>query len=96
MSATAERLPPDLAEPVKEGIGGAIAVASQLGAEGAGVMQAARAAFTDGMRPALMMGMAVSLATAAYTTLSGRRVAAQQSEPAVDAVDAVDTKLLGG
>ncbi len=96
VSATAERLPPDLAEPVKEGIGGAIAVASQMGAEGAGVMQAARAAFTDGMRPALMIGMAVSLATAAYTTLSGRRVAAQPSEPAVDAVDAVDTKLLGG
>jgi len=96
VSATAERLPPDLAEPVKEGIGGAIAVASQMGAEGAGVMQAARAAFTDGMRPALMIGMAVSLATAAYTTLSGRRVASQPSEPAVDAVDAVDTKLLGG
>ncbi|MCC6438437.1 MAG: hypothetical protein AB7W59_20225 [Acidimicrobiia bacterium] len=90
VSATAERLPPDLAEPAKEGIGGAIAVAPQMGPEGAGVMRAARAAFTDGMRPALMIGMAVSQATAAHTTLSGRRVAPQPSEAAVD------TKLLGG
>jgi preprotein translocase subunit SecE len=46
-SATAG-LPDELAGPVEEGIGGALAVSAQLGADGEPILVAAREAFVDG------------------------------------------------
>lgn len=69
----AERLPRGLAEPVKEGIGGTLAVAPRLGPQGAHLVDAARAAFTEGMRPAMLLAAGVALGAAAVTvwTLRG-------------------------
>jgi hypothetical protein len=73
VSAAADRLPPEPAEPAKEGVGGALAAASGMGGGGAGIVGPARSAFTDGMRPAVAIGAAVSVASALFTVLSGRR-----------------------
>ena len=73
-------LPPQLAEPVTEGIGGALAVATQMGPSGAGLLDAARQAFVDGMLPALMIGAALAGAAALYTALRGPKTAAE-AEP---------------
>lgn len=69
----AAALPSKLAEPVREGIGGALAVASQLGSDGTVLLVAARNAWIDGMRPALWLGAAIALVTAAYTAWGARR-----------------------
>lgn len=67
ISDVAGALPAELAGPVKGGIGGALAVAGQLGPDGAALLGAARDAWIDGMRPAMWLGAAIALATAAYT-----------------------------
>lgn len=66
-----DSLPPELAERVEEGIGGALQTAAQLGPDGAGLLDAARRAWLDGMRPALWLGAGLAIAAAAYTALSG-------------------------
>jgi EmrB/QacA subfamily drug resistance transporter len=73
-------LPPEVAEPVAEGIGGALAVAERLGPAGADVVEAARQAFVDGMVPALLLAAALSAAAAIYTSLRGPKTAAE-AEP---------------
>lgn len=64
-------LPPEVAEPVSEGIGGALGVASQLGANGSALLDSARQAFVDGMAPALYLAAGFSLTAAVYTALRG-------------------------
>ncbi len=63
---TADELPPELAHPVEEGIGQALAVAGQLGADGAPIAEAARSAFLDGWGST--MWVATGLAVAAAIT----------------------------
>jgi hypothetical protein len=66
-----DTLPPELAEPVKEGIGGALAAASQAGPDSATIIDAARQAFTDGLRPAMFVAAALCAAAAVFTILTG-------------------------
>jgi hypothetical protein len=72
--------PPEVAEPVAEGIGGALAVAERLGPAGVDVVEAARQAFVDGMVPALLLAAALSAAAAVFTLLRGPKTAAE-AEP---------------
>lgn len=64
-------LPPELAERVEEGIGGALQTGVQLGPDGASLIEAARQAWLDGMRPALWLGAGLAIAAALYTGLAG-------------------------
>ncbi len=73
-------LPPAAAEPVNEGIGGALAVSAQMGADGTALLDSARQAFVDGMPPALFLAAGISLAAAIYTALRGPKTAAE-AEP---------------
>ena len=70
ISDVAATLPANLAAPGREGIGGALAVAGQLGPDGSVLITAARNAWIDGMRPAMWLGAAIALATAVYTAWS--------------------------
>ncbi len=70
ITATTDTLPPELAEPVGEGIGQALAVAAQLGPEGAAVAQAAQTAFLDGWT----MAMFVAAAAAAVGGIGVRQI----------------------
>ncbi len=60
-------LPDGLAEPVEEGIGGALAVSNQLGQGGGALIDAARHAWIDAMRPTMLLAAAAAVAAAAYT-----------------------------
>jgi len=73
-------LPPQVAEPVGDGIGAALAIAPRLGVEGASLVESARQAFVDGMAPALAVACAMCLAAAAFTALRAPRTAAE-AEP---------------
>ncbi|MGB2756631.1 MAG: MFS transporter [Acidimicrobiia bacterium] len=73
-------LPSEVAEPVTSGIGGALAVAGQMGADGKALVDASRQAFVDGMAPALYLGAALALAAAVFTALRGPKTAAE-AEP---------------
>jgi EmrB/QacA subfamily drug resistance transporter len=78
-------LPPELAEPVREGIGGAIAVSGQLGPDGAELAVAAREAFVEGWHSSMWVGVAMVTALWAFLVVRGPRAAA----PGVDAAVAV-------
>ena len=78
-SATAG-LPAEAAEPVRDGIGGALAIASKAGPKGVELADAARSAFVDGMRPALLLAAAVALFAALFTAWRGPRTA-EEAEP---------------
>lgn len=80
---TVAALPPELAEPVKKGIGGALAAAGRLGPDGAGLIDAARNAWVDGMRPTMMLGSVIALAAAGYT--ASRAIHPHPPEAANDA-----------
>ena len=58
---TADSLPPELGEPVSEGIGQAMFVAGQLGADGAPIAEAARSAFLDGWTVAMFVAAAAAM-----------------------------------
>ena len=58
-------LPAEAASVVKEGIGGAFAVAPSLGDQGPVVLAAARDAFIDGWQVSMWVGAGVAIATAA-------------------------------
>lgn len=79
-------LPPAVAEPASAGIGGALAVASHMGPAGAGLLDAARQAFVDGMTPALRLAAGLTLAAALYTAIRGPKTAAE-AEPGLHADD---------
>ncbi len=57
-----EQLPDELAEPVSEGIGQALAVAAQLGPDGVAVAEAAQSAFLDGWTLAMFVAAAAAIA----------------------------------
>lgn len=61
----------EIGERVEEGIGVALATAPQLGPQAVDIIDAARQAFIDGFRPALLVGAALGVAAATYTTLLG-------------------------
>ena len=56
-----ERLPAEIAHPVGEGIGQAMFVAEQLGADGAPIVEAARSAFLDGWSLAMFVAAVASV-----------------------------------
>lgn len=62
VGAATEALPPELAEPVEEGIGGALAVAAQMGPDGAPIVTAAREAFVDGWHSSMWVGFVMAIA----------------------------------
>jgi len=74
---TTSTLPPALASRVTEGIGGALSAASQLGASGTPLIDAARHAFVEGMTPALLLAASFAAAAAIYTALRGPKTAAE-------------------
>jgi Na+/melibiose symporter-like transporter len=74
IAATVDRMPPVLARPVRQGIGGGLAVAARLGPRGRPLALAARDAFVAGMRPAMLLLAGVALAAAAFTAWSPGRV----------------------
>ncbi len=63
------RLPAQVAEPVDSGIGGAIAVADGAGPAADRLLDAARAAFMDGLAWSMWLGAALAIATAMFTIL---------------------------
>lgn len=82
IEATAGSLPPEVAEPVTSGIGGALAAAGQMGAAGTALVDASRQAFVDGMAPALYLAAALALFAAAFTALRGPKKSAEvESRP---------------
>lgn len=85
-------LPPIVAEPVTAGIGGALAVADQLGTDGTALVNAARQAFVDGMTPALYLAAGLALAAAAFTALRGPKTAAE-AEPRLHPSDQTDSRI---
>lgn len=84
-------LPPVAAATVEEGIGGAIAVATQMGAQGEPVLSAAREAFVDGWALSMWIstGLAVGAAVMAAVLTPGRRAEEVSRRAAADA-DAID------
>ncbi|MEV0346260.1 MFS transporter [Nonomuraea sp. NPDC050680] len=75
-------LPGEAAQTTRETLGGAVEVAAQLSgpAQGA-LLQAARTAFTEGMRVAALSGTAVLVATAILATIQLRRVSIEEKSP---------------
>jgi EmrB/QacA subfamily drug resistance transporter len=63
---TADRLPGQAAEAVREGIGGAVAVSQQMGAAGQDVLHSARVAFVDGWTNSMWVSVGLALAAAAF------------------------------
>lgn len=62
-------LPGEAATVVKEGIGGAVVVSGQLGAQGAPVLDAARNAFVDGLSLAMWMSAGLAIAAAVFAAV---------------------------
>ena len=73
-------LPPEAAEPIKAGIGGALGVATQMGPAGTALADAARQSFSDATTPALLLAAGISIAAALYTAVRGPKTAAE-AEP---------------
>ncbi len=85
ISGATAALPPDAAAAVEGGIGGAVAVSSQMGPAGAAVMDAARNAFLDGWSTAMWISAGLSLAAALFAlvwTPSRSREHAERDVPA--------------
>ncbi|MEM7325915.1 MAG: DHA2 family efflux MFS transporter permease subunit [Actinomycetota bacterium] len=72
ITSTTDTLPEELAEPVGEGIGQALAVAGQLGPEGVTIAQAAQTAFLDGWTLAMFVAAAASVVSAVGIRQIGR------------------------
>lgn len=81
-SAT-EALPDELAETVSEGIGGALAVAPQLGPDGEAVIEAARTAFVDGWVQSMWVGAVMAAIALAYVIFRGPTDDQAEADPAV-------------
>ena len=69
----ANTYPPATAARIKEGIGGALSTAAQLGPDGQSLVTAARNAYVDGTRPALLIAASLAVIAAAYTAWTGLR-----------------------
>ena len=70
--STSEQLPDELAHPVSEGIGQALAVAAQLGQDGAPIAEAATNAFLDGWTSAMLVAAGAALIAAVATRALAR------------------------
>jgi Na+/melibiose symporter-like transporter len=68
VNAATAGLPADSAASVKEGIGGAFAVAPKLGAQGPAVLESARRAFVDGWKLSMWIGAVLAIAAAVLTS----------------------------
>ena len=83
---TTAALPPEIAQPVESGIGGAIAVTARLGARSEALLEQARLAFMDGLAVAMWVGAGLALATVALTLVwAPRRTAPAAPPPDLDA-----------
>jgi EmrB/QacA subfamily drug resistance transporter len=89
VASATEGLPPELAEPVRDGIGGALAVSGQLGADGAPIAAAAREAFVDGWHSSMWMGFGIAIALWAFLVVRGPRAAHAVAPVTVDAEPAL-------
>jgi len=89
IAPVAETLPDEFAEPVSEGIGQAVFVASQLGEQGIPVIEAARNAFLDGWSTA----MYVAAVTAVIAGLAVRRIGGSGSVEARNQPTSLDREL---
>lgn len=88
ISDTAETLPDGLAEPVEEGIGQALAVAGELGPQGAGLATAARDAFLDGWTTSMTVAAVLAAATGVLAfVVAGRRPAPAEQELELELVE---------
>ncbi|MEM9039701.1 MAG: MFS transporter [Actinomycetota bacterium] len=85
IEATAEQLPDELAHPVEEGIGQALAVAGQMGDEGVPIAEAARSAFLDGWGSTMW----VATALAVVAGVAGVWMARGRSTGTADDLDVV-------
>jgi EmrB/QacA subfamily drug resistance transporter len=67
-------LPSEAAHAVEEGIGGAVAVTSQMGPQGQDVLDAARSAFIDGWGAAMLLsaGLAAAIGVFVFAWMPGR------------------------
>ena len=95
-------IPPEAAETARDTLGGAISVATQLPGElGSDLIEAARRAFTDGLRitaaisAVLAMGVAVLCTILLRTVPSRSEAEAGAEHPAVDDAAKVDGQLQG-
>jgi fucose permease len=68
---TANTFPTDVADRIKEGIGGALSSAAQLGPDSPALVAAARNAYVDAMQPAMLLAAGFAVLAAAYTTWTG-------------------------
>ncbi|NMD23190.1 MAG: MFS transporter [Actinobacteria bacterium] len=68
---TANTFPTDVADRIKEGIGGALSSAAQLGPDSPALITAARNAYVDAMQPAMFLAAGFAALAAAYTTWTG-------------------------
>ncbi|MEL6890223.1 MAG: MFS transporter [Actinomycetota bacterium] len=80
IAPTAEQLPAEVAHPVEEGIGPALAVAGQLGDDGAPIVEAARSAFLDGWGSTMWVATALAFAAAIAGVVMARRRSADAVE----------------
>lgn len=86
-------LPPEAGHAVEEGIGGAVAVAGQMGPQGDGLLDAARGAFIDGWTASMWLsaGLALAIAAFIFAWMPGRKAEAQaQPEPDLELAVLVD------
>jgi EmrB/QacA subfamily drug resistance transporter len=70
ISATAERLPVELRQPVEDGIGTALAASARLGGDPT-VADAARNAFVDGWRTSMWVGVGLAAVALLYVAVRG-------------------------
>lgn len=91
IGAATAGLPDAVREPVRDGIGGALAVAPQLGDQGATVVAAAREAFVAGWRTSMWVGVGIALAAVLFLVVRGPGRAEERSggEPAEGELDTV-------
>lgn len=71
ISDTADQLPAELRQPVRDGIGTALAASGRLGDGGEAVVKAAREAFVAGWRTSMWVGVAFAAVGFAYVALRG-------------------------
>lgn len=89
-------LPAETAEIVRGGIGGAVAVTSQMGDQGATILHGARNAFVDGwaMSMWISVGLAVAVAVFSYFWAPSRRQELASRREALDAMGIEDDGAL--
>jgi EmrB/QacA subfamily drug resistance transporter len=85
-------LPEQAASAVEGGIGGAVAVSSQMGPAGAAVMDAARSAFLDGWATAMWLSAGLALAAALFALVwtPSRRLEHAERDAVLGAASGLD------